>query len=140
MVKGVLEDEGMADPGLIHQADPARLCNLFGADAVLYVTIEEWTARYMLFSTTVEVAFDYVMKDGKTGDTICTGRQRVMQDSSQGARDPISPFVMAIIAKAYPNYAGLSRIANADAFWRPGMGLPPGPYHPKYGKDPDFSN
>jgi len=140
MVKRVLEDEGLGDPDQVHAADTARLCNLFGADAVLYVTVQEWTAKYMLFTTTVEVAFDYVMKDGKTGDTIWTRRQRIMQDSSQGARDPISPLVMAIIAKAYPNYAGLARSANDDAFWRPGVGIPPGPYHNLYGKDPAYGN
>jgi hypothetical protein len=140
MVKRVLEDEGIADPGVVHGADPARLCNLFGADAVLYVTIETWTAEYMLFNTQVTVEFDYVMKDGKTGDTIWTDRERVYQDSSQGARDPVSPFVMAIILKACPNYAGLARSANYHAFWWPGVGLPAGPYHALYGKDPAYGN
>jgi hypothetical protein len=140
MVKGVLEDEGIAEQGLLHGAGPARLCALFGADAVLYVTIEAWTATYMLFNTQVTVEFDYVMKDGKTGETIWTKHERIFEDSSQGARDPVSPFIMAIIAKAYPNYAGLARSANAHAFWWPGMGLPPGPYHSLYGKDPAYGN
>ena len=68
MVKGVLENEGLADPNLVHKADTARLCNLFGADAVLYVSIETWYAKYILINTEVTVEFDYVMKDGKTGD------------------------------------------------------------------------
>ena len=140
MVKQVLEDEGLADPGVVHGADPTRLCGLFGADAVLYVAIETWTAEYLLFNTQVRVEFDYVMKDGKTGDTIWRDRRMIYQDSSQGARDPVSPFVMALIAKAYPNYTGLARSANQQAFWWPGMGLPPGPYHSLYGKDPAYGN
>lgn len=140
MVKRVLEDEGMADAGVVHGADPTRLCALFGADAVLYVTIEAWAAVYMLFNTQVQVEFDYVMKDGKTGETIWTARERIIQDSSQGARDPVTPFVMAIIAKASPGYARLARSANSHAFWWPGVGLPPGPYHALYGKDPAYRN
>jgi hypothetical protein len=81
MVRRVLEDEGLSDPNLVHMADPARLCNLFGADSVLYVSIEAWTAQYMVITTQVTVEFDYVMKDGKTGETIWKERRRVVSDS-----------------------------------------------------------
>jgi hypothetical protein len=140
MVKRVLEDEGMADPDLVHGIPPARLCNLFGADAVLYVAIEAWTAKYMLIDTRTSVEFDYVMKDGKTGDTIWKEHQRVEQSSSDGARDPITPLVMAVIAKAYPRYLPLARSANDWVFNKPGIGLPPGPYHALYGKDPAYGD
>jgi hypothetical protein len=137
MVKRVLEDEGLGDPDQVHAADTARLCNLFGADAVLYVTIETWTAMYMLIDTRTSVEFDYVMKDGKTGNIIWEGHQRVDQSSSDGARDPITPLVMAVIAKAYPQYLPLARSANNGVINTPGRGLPAGPYNPQYGKDPN---
>ena len=44
LVKRVLEDDGLSDAVLVHSADPKRLAALFGADAVLYVTIERWDA------------------------------------------------------------------------------------------------
>jgi hypothetical protein len=131
MVKGVLEEEGLSDPNLVHGADTARLCNLFGADAVLYVSIEAWTAKYIVINTQVTVEFDYVMKDGKTGETIWKEHHKVASDSSQGARDPLSPLVMAVIAKAYPNYMPLARSANSLVL---GVGLPAGPRHKNYGK------
>jgi hypothetical protein len=137
MVKGVLENEGLSDPNLVHMADTARLCNLFGADAVLYVSIEAWTAKYMLINTEISVEFDYVMKDGKTGDTIWKEHRRVVSNSSEGAQDPLSPLVMAVIAKAYPNYMPLARGANAWVFNAPGIGLPPGPHSKEYGKPAD---
>jgi hypothetical protein len=134
MVKGVLEIEGLSDPNMVHTADTARLCNLFGADAVLYVSIEAWTAKYIVINTQVTVEFDYVMKDGKTGDTIWKEHRRVASNSSDGARDPLSPLVMAVIAKAYPNYMPLARSANSWVFTAPGIGLPKGPRHRDYGK------
>jgi len=137
MVKGVLENEGLSDPNLVHTADTARLCNLFGADAVLYVSIEAWTAKYMVINTEVTVEFDYVMKDGKTGDTIWKERRRVVSNSSDGAQDPLSPLVMAVIAKAYPNYMPLARNANSRVFTAPGIGLPAGPRHKEYGNPAD---
>ena len=134
MVKGVLENEGLSDPNLVHGADTARLCNLFGADAVLYVSIEAWTAKYILINTEVIVEFDYVMKDGKTGDTIWKERRKVVSNSSEGAQDPLSPLVMAVIRKAYPNYMPLARSANSWVFTAPGIGLPAGPRNKDYGK------
>jgi hypothetical protein len=142
MVKRVLEDEGLSDPNLVHTADPARLCNLFGADSVLYVSIEAWTAQYMVFSTQVTVEFDYVMKDGKTGDTIWKEHKRVVYAPQQqsGGGSPLASLVaaavQAAITKAAPNYMPLARQANAEVINTPGVGLPAGPRHKEYGKDP----
>jgi len=141
MVKRVLEDEGLSDPNLVHGAEPARLCNLFGSDAVLYVTIEAWTAQYMVITTQVTVEFDYVMKDGKTGDTIWKEHKKVVYAPSQqsGGGSPLANLVVmavqAAVTKAAPNYMPLARQANAQVFNTPGVGLPAGPYHLEYGKD-----
>jgi hypothetical protein len=142
MVKRVLEDEGLADPNLVHDAAPMRICNLFGSDAVLYVNIEAWTAQYMVLDTTVTVEFDYVMKDGKTGDTIWKEHRRVVQSSagqSRGSGNPlvdlVAMAVTAAVSKAAPNYMPIARQANDQVFSTPGVGLPAGPYHLEYGKD-----
>ena len=142
MVKRVLEDEGLSDPNLVHGAEPARLCNLFGSDAVLYVTIEAWTAQYMVITTQVTVEFDYVMKDGKTGDTIWKEHRKVVYaPQQQSGGSPLAALVaaavQAAVTKAAPNYMPLARQANDQVFNTPGVGLPAGPYSPDYGKDPN---
>jgi len=142
MVRRILEDEGLADPNLVHGADPTRLCNLFGSDAVLFVTIQAWTAQYMLITTQVTVEFDYLMKDGKTGDTIWKEHRRVVHaPNQQSGGSPLAALVaaavQAAVAKAVPDYMPLARQANADVFNTPGVGLLDGPYHPGYGKDLD---
>ena len=70
LVKRILEDDGLADAALVHQADPARLGEMFGADAIMYVTIERWDAMYAIVSTTVIVEFSYVLKSAKTGEVL----------------------------------------------------------------------
>jgi len=143
MVKRILEDEGLADPNLVHGADPTRLCNLFGSDAVLFVTIEAWTAQYMVITTQVTVEFDYVMKDGKTGDTIWKEHRRVLYAPQQqsGGGSPLAALVAAAVqaaaTKAAPNYMPLARQANDEVFNTAGVGLLAGPYSPGYGKDLD---
>jgi len=140
LVKRVLEDDGLSDASLVHAADPMRLCALFGADAVLYVTIQRWEAKYVVLATTVSVGFTYVLKDGKTGDTLWR-EERVAAYSSDpgsgqgGAASLIAAIVSAAVTKASPNYMPLARQANAQAMGPQGTGVPFGPYRPEYGTD-----
>jgi hypothetical protein len=138
LVSRLLEDDGLADANLVHQADPVRVCGLFGADAALYVTIQSWVAKYIVLDTSVEVAFEYVLKDGKTGDTLWSERRSVVQSSSAGYRssgsglaDLVAMAVAAAVTKAAPDYMPLARQANAQVLLPPGVGLLPGPYAPQ---------
>ncbi len=134
LVKRVLEDEGLADASLVHNADPAKLAAMFGADAVMYATIKNWTAKYMLISTSVQVQFEYVLKDGKTGDTLWTAQQSMVYQP-QSNNGLLGALIEAAITKASPNYMPLARQANALAMAYPGAGFPAGPYREEYGKD-----
>lgn len=136
LVKRTLEDDGLADPGVVHAADPMRLASIFGADAVLYITIERWDAKWALIQTTVTVEFSYVMKDGKTGAVLWEDR-RTMQYSSDsgGSNSLLAAMVNAAITRASPNYMPLARRASWTALAYPGPGFPSGPYHPAHGKD-----
>jgi hypothetical protein len=128
MVKRVLEDDGLADASLVHGADPMRLCKLFGADAVLYVTIERWDAQYMIVSTSVNVGLTYVLKDGKTGATLWEAKEVLTYSSD-------SSILGAALEKLSPSYMPLARTANEEAFAYPGDGFPAGPYRLDYRKD-----
>jgi hypothetical protein len=135
LVKRMLEDEGMADASLVHGTDPGRLCALFGADAVLFVTIEQWTAKYMLISTQVTVEFHYVLKDGRTGEELWKDHETGVYSSDSAGGGLAGAIAAAIVAKAAPNYMPLAREANARAMAYPGPGFPAGPYRPEYRND-----
>jgi hypothetical protein len=134
LVKRLLEDDGLSDAAMVHGADPVRLCNLFGADAVLFPTIEQWTAKYVVVATRVEVEFSYDLKDCKTGELIWQGREKGVYQSNSG-QGLLADIIVAAIAKAKPNYMPLARAANAKAMAYPGPGLPAGPYRPEYRRD-----
>ncbi len=141
LVKRILEDEGLADASLVHNADPTKLAAMFGADAILYATIKNWTAKYVVLSTSVQVEFEYVMKDGKTGETIWSTKKAMVYTPNNGnsGGNPlatlIGALVQAAVTKAAPNYMPLARQANALALTYPGDGFPAGPYRDEYGKD-----
>lgn len=136
LVKRVLEDDGLSDADLVHSAPTAKLCELFGADAVLYVVIERWDAQYLVLSTAVTVELTYVIKDGKTNETLWEERTRMVyqpQSTDTGSLlgNLIAAAVTAAVEKAKPNYIPLARQANEKALKYPGPGFPPGPYHKK---------
>jgi hypothetical protein len=135
LVKRLLEDEGLADAGLVHGADPMRLASIFGADSVLYITIEQWSAKYMLVQTNVTVEVSYVLKDGKTGTAIWEDHEKVVYASDDAGAGILGALVNAAITRASPNYMPLARQANAIAMRYPGPGFPAGPYRPEYRRD-----
>ncbi len=119
----------------MHSADPARLASMFGADAVLYITIERWDARYVLVSTTVTVEFSYVLRDGRTGEEMWSDRRRMQYSSGSGGGGLLGAVVNAAVTKAAPNYMPLARQANAQALAYPGPGFLAGPYRSEHGQD-----
>lgn len=133
LVKRMLEDDGLSDASLVHSASVEKLSNLFGADAVLYVIINQWNAKYMVFSTQVTVDLAYVIKDGKTGEILWEHQQNMVyvpQNNSSGNPlvDLVVMAVNAAVTKAAPNYIPLANQANTKTFTYPGSGIPPGPY------------
>ncbi len=142
LVKRLLEDDGLADSNLVHQANPQRLGELFGADTILYITIDQWTAQYAVFSTSVQVAFTYSLKSGKTGEEIWKSKESMTYvPQSQSSGNPIADLIAAAVTagltKAAPNYIPLTQQANGNAVIRIHKGLPAGPHHSQYGKDMD---
>ena len=140
MVRSVLADDGLSDANLVHSGDPRRLGELFGTDAVLYISIERWDAKYVLLATTVTVELTYTLKSAHTGRELWK-EHRVLayspQHNSSGNPlvDLIADVVSAAVTKAAPNYMPLARQANAQAVSLKGTGLPAGPHDGLYLKD-----
>ncbi|UUZ72199.1 DUF799 domain-containing protein [Polaromonas sp. P1(28)-8] len=131
--KYVLEQEGYYEGERIHQQPTESLAKLFGADAVLYVSINRWDAQFALITTTVTVDFDYrlVSKDG----TEIWKENKRMQYSPQNNNSGGSPMVLLIsavvnaaITRAAPNYMPLTQQANQQVFVVGPNPLPDGPY------------
>ena len=130
--KVVLEQEGFYEGEQVHKQSPAVLAKLFGADAVLYVTINRWDAQYALLTTTVTVEFDYriVWRDGTD---IWQANQRMQyQPQNNNTGNPLANLVAAAITaaltRAAPNYLPLARQANQQAFVTGPNAIPNGPY------------
>jgi hypothetical protein len=139
LVKRLMEDDGLADADMVHASDPKVLGNMFGAESILYVSIERWDAQYIVFSTSVTVELKYMLRSARSGDLLWENRQKLVyqpqNNSGGGVAGLIAAAVSAAITKAAPNYMPLARQANLQAIYTKGQGLPAGPYDAQYQKD-----
>ena len=130
----VLQDFGLAEAGHIHQLPPQRLFELFGADAALFITIKDWSSKYILLASTVAVEMDYELKDTRTGTVLWQATEKVVQDSGGAGGGLIGMAIAAAVNAMATDYQPLARQANNQVFLPP-KGLPAGPYHLEYGRD-----
>lgn len=139
LVKRVMEDDGLNDADLVHASEPQQLGKMFGADTIMYISIERWDAQYIVLSTTVTVEMNYVLKSATTGNTLWENRQKLVytpqNNQGGGIAGLIAQAVVAAMTKAAPNYVPLAQQANVQAVYIKGQGLPAGPYDDFYKKD-----
>jgi len=131
----VLEQEGFYEADMVHAQPPAQLAKMFGADAVLFVTIRRWDAQYAVLATTVTVDFEYKLF-GKDGTELWQSTQAIKyQPQNNNAGSPLASLIVAAInaavVRAAPNYMPLARQANAQVFITGPDALPDGPYAQK---------
>ncbi len=129
--KYILEQEGLYEGDRIASMPVPTLAKMFGADAILYVTINRWDAQYIILSTTVTVEFDYklVAADG----TVIWTENKKMAYSPQsnqggGLGGLIAAAISAAMTRAAPNYIPLAQSAHQQVFLMGPNQLPDGPY------------
>ncbi len=136
-VKFVLEQEGYYEADRVAQQDPAALAALFGADAILYLTIKRWDAQYVVLATTITVQLEYRMvaadgqeiwKETRTKQYTPDGNQNAQ---ASGLAALLAAAVTAAAARANPNYLELASQANNEAIGQGFNAVPLGPYMPK---------
>lgn len=130
--KFILEQEGFYEGEQVHKQPPEALAKLFGADAVLFVTINRWDAQYAILAATVTVEFDYRMVS-KDGSEIWQANQRMQyspQNNNSGSPLAmlISAAINAALTRAAPNYLPLTQQANQMVFVLGPNAIPNGPY------------
>lgn len=129
--KYILEQEGLYEGDRIVNMPVPTLAKMFGADAILYVTINRWDAQYMIISTTVTVEFDYklVAADG----TVIWNENKKMTYTPQnnqggGLGGLVAAAISAAMTRAAPNYIPLAQSAHQQVFLMGPNQLPDGPY------------
>ena len=128
---------GLDQPADIHQVDPARLRQIFGADAALYTTVVDYGARYRVVGSVVKVRARTQLVDLRTGKVLWTGSGEAIKQSNNNGGGLVGMLISAAIEQitnnlsdaAYPLAGMASRQMLAAG--RSG-GLLYGPRSPNY--------
>jgi hypothetical protein len=128
LTDGLLSDIGLTEALDIHQLPPSKFADLFGADAVLFVTIEDWSKSYIVINASGTVRMKYELIDTRTGLSLWQGEQKATYSETG--------LLTAAIAASMDSNEALARQANYMVLMPPN-GLPAGPYNPAYQNDKD---
>lgn len=139
VVDALMKENGLPTPGEMHQVPLAKLGEVFGADAVLYVAIEEWGQKYQVLDSVTVVKARAKLVDVGTGLALWDGMIHAEESSSAGQTDVIgmlvSAFIDQVIRSATDRTHAVSQMATQRAVLDRSTGLLRGPRHPDYEAD-----
>jgi hypothetical protein len=131
MSKKLIENDGLADPGLVHGAPTPSVAKLFNADSVLYVEVLSWKAKYVVTASVIDVKFLYTLKSGKTGDLLWQEEKEYQYSTSANSgnifADLIANAVKSMLDNGRADYSPVAIQANNLALLPDGQGVPFGP-------------
>jgi hypothetical protein len=135
VVDQFLKDNGLPTTGEMNQVSPAKVGQITGADAVMYLDLKQYGSQYVLINsvTTVEVLAKLV--DTRTGILLWEGRGFAQQSGNSSGNllaDVIAAAIIQVINKKTDVAHNVSGLANNTLFSPESTGLPYGPYSPKY--------
>ena len=139
VVDKFLKENGMPTPGEMHQVPLEKAAEIFGADAILFLTLQEYGSKYQVFSATTTVSVTAKLVDTRTSALLWDGVGYAQQGSSSSGgliADLIGAALSQVINSKMDTGHGVSRLANQFMFNKPKAELPYGPYNPKYGQPP----
>jgi hypothetical protein len=116
-------DRLMKDDGV----SPSKAAEIIGADAVLYVTLEEYSTKHQVLNAATLVKLRGRLVDVRSGLLLWERRFAIQRNSNLG-----SGGILGDSREAAHKLAGP---ANVRFFGDRDQGLLYGPYHPRYGKD-----
>ncbi|MGV8864185.1 MAG: DUF799 domain-containing protein [Pseudomonas sp.] len=80
LVDETFRQNGLTTPNDIHQVAPAKLREIFGADAALYISVIKYGTSYIVISSQTVVTATAKLVDLKTGTTLWTGTATASSD------------------------------------------------------------
>jgi hypothetical protein len=85
VVDRLFKDNGVPMPGDMHNVTLEKINEIIGPDAVLYITIKEWTTTYIVINTSSTVTLDTRLVDAKTGKLLWGAALTYTYSSSQNS-------------------------------------------------------
>ncbi len=142
LVNETFRQNGLTIPAEMHEVPVAKLKEIFGADAALYIKITKYGTTYTVLSSAAVVSAEARLVDLSTGTLLWSGRASASSDENNNNSGgglagllvtAIVKQIMNNVTDASHNVAGITstRLLSAGT----PNGLLYGPRSPLYGKD-----
>ncbi|MFM6990820.1 MAG: DUF799 domain-containing protein [Rhodoferax sp.] len=143
MVAEAFKENGLTQPSDMHATPAAKLREIFGADAAMYITVTKFGATYTVVNSVNTVQVQGTLVDLKTGTTLWQGSAQASSEEGQQQQQGglagmlISAVVKQVLASTFDNSHRYATIATDRLLGVDGMPnrLLYGPRSPNYGKD-----
>ncbi|WP_338439498.1 DUF799 domain-containing protein [uncultured Aquabacterium sp.] len=142
LVAETFQQNGLSNPAEMHAVGPAKLKDIFGADAALYIKVTQYGTKYMVLSSAAVVSAEAQLVDLSTGTTLWSGKASASNDEGgNNSGGGLAGLLITAIVKQVLNsvtdashpVAGVANARLLSAGQRNGILY--GPRSPKYGSD-----
>ena len=117
IVKDIFLKEGIVDSTMIKGLPTTIFKKNFGADAVLFVTINKWDKQYIVLAGNVTVSMDYVMLSTETSEIIWQySATQTIDTTAESSGFIIADLISTAITTATTDYVPIAKQANYQAF------------------------
>ncbi len=133
VIEQFLKENGMPTPEDMNAVPLDKIREHIGADAALYVSIEDWGQKYQVLSSKAVVSSKLRLVDTRTGQLLweSTAYAEYSPGNNSGgglAGALVSAVVGQVLGSMVDQTARLSKTANMKAINQRDRGLLPGPY------------
>ncbi len=140
LVDQTFKENGLPLPGDMHQAPLAKLREIFGTDAVLYLTVDRYGSSYTVIDSTVVVSVRAKLVDARNGQTLWTGAAAASNNQGSANNMGLVGLLVSAAVRQILNSAGdpghaVARTASQQLLQPGRQGLLFGPRSPQYLKD-----
>ena len=142
MVDETFKQNGLTTPNDIQEVSAAKLREIFGADAAVYIRVKEYGTKYLVIGSDTRVTVEGRIVDLRNGAVIWEGKATASSQESEGNNQGglVGLLVKAVVTQiigtvtdASFNYAGMANQRLLGAPIRDGVLY--GPRSPNYQKD-----
>lgn len=141
LVAETFKENGMPLPPDMHATPIDKLREIFGADAVLYITIDRYGTSYQVIQSATVVTAKARLVDLKTGQQLWDGVATASSTEGQNQQGGligalVTALVQQVMASAFDQSHKVAGVATARLLSAGApKGLLHGPRSPQYGKD-----
>jgi len=127
-----MKENGLSVADEMHAVPLDKLREVFGAESVLYITVESYGSKYQVISSNTYVHARARLVDSLDGTELWNSRVEMVYSGSSGL---IEALVEQVINNLVDKTKGVADMAAVQLYVMADQGLLKGPYHPEFGTD-----